>query len=391
VKGLLVVSLTVILVLALLPGCKSAEFEFSSIFLTPDEIIAGEVMHAEVTIRNTGGAEGVYTVRITFDGQLMESRDVILTPGATENVSFTLYPEEPEKYTLEMCGQTKDITVLRPAEFVSGSLSLSPDEIVIGETANADVLIKNTGEARGVYTADIILDGQILESRDLVLEGGISENVSFTFHPEEHGKHTLDVCGQKKIITVLKPAEFEIDFVSMYPDVVSPGEEAIIKVRVDNIGEATGTYSAVLTANEIESGVKEADIAGGEYVILEFVFTADALGTYDIKVAGKSLSLFVTEPGELTVAWVSVKPCEIVIEGQQAIFTAIVRNDTDFDVIYNGIFKIDGVVIISLETEILSGQIVEFSFPVRDLSEGLHILNFGDKEVTFEVTDSTSH
>lgn len=81
-----------------------------------------------------------------------------------------------------------------PAAFTSGSLSISPLEVNVGETVSISVLVTNTGEEEGSYTVTLKINEVIEETREITCAGG-SETVTFATAKDEAGTYSVDVNG----------------------------------------------------------------------------------------------------------------------------------------------------------------------------------------------------
>ena len=79
--------------------------------------------------------------------------------------------------------------------FTSSRLSVSPGAVYVGDTVTISVLVTNNGEAAGSYTVRLEIDGMIEESRDLTLNAGASEEVTFTTTKNMAGTYSVKVGG----------------------------------------------------------------------------------------------------------------------------------------------------------------------------------------------------
>jgi hypothetical protein len=83
-------------------GCaQPAQFELVSMDVNPKEIFVGESTAITVTIKNIGGTEGGYPASITVNQSSKETKNVIVKPGTSETVKFTLIGEYPSAYKIQ--------------------------------------------------------------------------------------------------------------------------------------------------------------------------------------------------------------------------------------------------------------------------------------------------
>ena len=92
------------------------------------------------------------------------------------------------------------------AGFSSSSLSISPPEVNIGEAVSISVLVTNTGEEAGSFTASLKINGVIEDTEEITLAGGASETVAFTTSRDKVSTYSVDVNGLLGSFTVKEAA-----------------------------------------------------------------------------------------------------------------------------------------------------------------------------------------
>jgi hypothetical protein len=92
-------------------------------------------------------------------------------------------------------------------------------------------------------------------------------------------------------------AKFSVVSLVVTPIVVEPGQAVTVNVKVANTGETTGTNKVALTINGAEEEARDVTVASGSTQTVNFTFTRDAPGVFDIKVAGLNETLRVKQAG----------------------------------------------------------------------------------------------
>jgi len=95
---------------------------------------------------------------------------------------------------------------LSPAIFSLGSFTISPDEVSLGESVTISVEVTNTGGEVGNYTVTLSIDGVVEESRDITVNAGDSQQVSFTTVKDLPGGYAVDVNGLNGTFEVVEDA-----------------------------------------------------------------------------------------------------------------------------------------------------------------------------------------
>jgi hypothetical protein len=102
------------------------------------------------------------------------------------------------------------------AQFEITSLDINPAEVTVGETANVSARVTNTGRAGGVYYATLSVDGEKIATKDIGLDPGSTQTVTFALSKDQAGSYEI-VIGKSRatlIVTskrVAKPVEIGYD------------------------------------------------------------------------------------------------------------------------------------------------------------------------------------
>jgi len=103
--------------------------------------------------------------------------------------------------------------------------------------------------------------------------------------------------------------EFEVVSLDAAPSEVSIGEEVKITAKIVNIGEAQGTYTAVLMINDVELERKDVVIPAQDSAIMTFSVVKNEAGTYRLAIDDVTASLSVSDPMQaIRSAWESFQP-----------------------------------------------------------------------------------
>ena len=198
----------------------TAEFEVSSLVVIPTEVVAGQAANVRAAVKNVGEIDGSYTANLTVDGKVVEARDINVSAGATEQVSFTYSTNITGTHSIELAGLTETFTVLRPPEFKISTMAVTPPEALAGDEVRIKADITNTGEVSGSYTATLTVEGDVSQTKEVTLEAGVTETVFFAYSPNAAGTYHLGLDGLTAALKVLEPAPPE------------PAEVKIINNRV---------------------------------------------------------------------------------------------------------------------------------------------------------------
>jgi len=95
-KGLILTIIIVVLAAGMLTSCQKwggeAEFQISSLTITPSEIMAGEKVTVTVDVANVGSRQGTYQGILTISGREVGKKTITVPKGSTEKLTFPLQP-----------------------------------------------------------------------------------------------------------------------------------------------------------------------------------------------------------------------------------------------------------------------------------------------------------
>ncbi len=211
------------------------------------------------------------------------------------------------------------LAYIRPAAFMTSSLSISPAEVGIEQNVTISVLVGNTGALTGSYEVTLKVNFSVVETKSITLAGGGSQRVSFTTTEDRTGDYVVDVNGLRGTFTVaeegvppedqpddepevpLAPADFTIGSLVISPIEVDVGKSVNIGVLVNNTGDLSDNYEVTLKIDNVVIATKEVTVAGGTSQQVTFTRYADTAGTYSVDVNGLTGTFTVEEKEEEVV------------------------------------------------------------------------------------------
>jgi hypothetical protein len=109
----LVEHLSTFAVIAPLPPPLPASFTVSSLNISPTEAEIGETVTISVLVTNTGELEGSYSLNLTVNRTVVETREITMA-GDSQEVAFSTYGDEVGIYSVAVNGLEGSFTVLEP-------------------------------------------------------------------------------------------------------------------------------------------------------------------------------------------------------------------------------------------------------------------------------------
>jgi len=107
---------TIFAVIAPIPPAPApAAFSISNLSIQPTEAQPKQAVTITVSVTNTGGTEGSYTVVLKINGVKETEKSVTIAAGKSQNVSFSLSKEQAASYSVAVDGLSGSFTVAAPA------------------------------------------------------------------------------------------------------------------------------------------------------------------------------------------------------------------------------------------------------------------------------------
>ena len=190
----------------------------------------------------------------------------------------------------------------QPASFLLSDLTINPESVEVGGDISVSVLLENTGDLTGSYEVNLVINDVQAQSQEITLNGGDSEQVTFSVTPEAAGTNTInigDLTGQCEVnepeapptpapTAALPPASFAISDFSIYPGEVKPAEQVTISARVINAGGSEGSYTVILNINGAEEARQEVTLGVDRSELVTFTVARDAEGSYTVNIDGET-------------------------------------------------------------------------------------------------------
>jgi hypothetical protein len=107
---------------------------------------------------------------------------------------------------------TENKPVQKPAEFTVGPITVEPPLVMVGDSVSINTTVNNTGDLAGTYTAVLLVDGQETGRKDITVNPGSSQAVSFQLSQTAAGSHQLAVGSSNTVLTVYNWSPYTIQY-----------------------------------------------------------------------------------------------------------------------------------------------------------------------------------
>jgi len=164
------------------------------------EVAAGGTVTATATVTNRGNRTATVTVPFRVDGVTVDERRVRVDGKETRTVTFERRIDRSGEYSLSVGDETiGSVMVSEPdgpaPDFAVTDATVATDEVAVGEPTTVTATVANDGDAEGTFTAELVVDGAVVDSKRVVVAAGESRTVAFERSFREAGDVTVGVSG----------------------------------------------------------------------------------------------------------------------------------------------------------------------------------------------------
>ena len=139
---------------------KPAEFTLSTMQISEDVVEPGDDITVSAEVSNIGEVPGDYKVTLKMDGEDVDSQTPTVNGGEQQTVSFIVSSKDPGNHDLAAGDLAQSFKVLKPAEFQTSNLKLSPATVTAGWSSTITIDVTNVGEIKGDYSLNLKVNDQ---------------------------------------------------------------------------------------------------------------------------------------------------------------------------------------------------------------------------------------
>jgi len=184
-------------------GPKPARFTLGNLTIQPSEAEVNQPVIIRVNVANVGEEFGAYTLNLTINGVVEETRIIQLSGGNSTIVEFTVIKDTVGTYSVKIGDLTGTFNIIpkapqpKPAEFSIYGLTATPYEGWVNDTIQISFFVRNIGDEKGSISLNLTISNSTsllyLQTITVVLSAGDIKTVSITFKPNSTGTYYVSV------------------------------------------------------------------------------------------------------------------------------------------------------------------------------------------------------
>ena len=186
-------------------GPKPAEFTLGNLTIQPSEAEVNQPITIKVNVTNVGEELGTYTLNLTINGVVEETRIIQLLGGNSTVEEFIVIKDTVGTYSVRIGDLTGTFNIVapppapqpRPAEFAVYGLTINPYEGWVNDTIRISFFVRNVGGESGSASLDLTIRDSTsllyLQTITVELSAGSATTESVTFKPNSTGTYYVAV------------------------------------------------------------------------------------------------------------------------------------------------------------------------------------------------------
>jgi hypothetical protein len=197
----------------------------------------------------------------------------------------------------------------------------------------------------------------------------------------------IEHLSRYALLASMKPASFELAYLSISQSEIMPGETVAASVTICNQGDICGTCPVELMLDNDAMQSEDIEIAGGGTVTVTFTLTSDVPGVHYVNIGNSYGAFYVVEPkspAAFTVSGLNIVP-DSVNAGEIIRVSSLITNTGELTGSYPAVLKINDTVMQTKEVTLEGGEAITVIFGVTLDTYGRFTVSIGDLEGSFEV------
>jgi hypothetical protein len=206
--------------------------------------------------------------------------DTHVAETATETFTVTVQYED------EGSNATGGAIPPRTSTIDGSNFEVSPTTVEAGETVTATATYRNVGSAPGTVTANLVVDGTVVDRQTIELEPGESRTVSFERAMDWPGTYEVGIEGAGSETVTVEGSALEVPNATVTDAELVAGESTTIEATVRNPTDRTveRTLELAIDGIVVESRAVSIPANGERTVTFERGF--DEPGIYEVSISG---------------------------------------------------------------------------------------------------------
>ncbi|MCU4926033.1 right-handed parallel beta-helix repeat-containing protein [Halobacteria archaeon AArc-dxtr1] len=331
--------------------------------LDRSDVEVGESVTISAEVTNDGTIAGDETISLEIDGVVADDATVSVAPGTTETVTFEHVFADAGEYAVTIGGTAVDtVTVAPPPASFDVLIESTDAPVVAGEPLSTVATVENLGGIESSQTIELVVDGTVVDTVAVSLDGGERETVTLVWATEAEDAGDVSVVVRSDDDEAAAAATVEAAYADLVvvdgtidPDSVLVDETVTVLAEVTNDGTVSGTRTLTLATSDVSVANETVTVDAGTTETIAFEHAFGAAGEYDLTVDGAPIgTVAVAEPASFDVTIENTTTP--VVAGEELDVTTTLTNTGDISATQPIELVVDGTVVDAIDVSLDGGE-----------------------------------
>lgn len=255
-----------------------------NVSLNRSAVVQGQGVLVSVTREDTGAP---VNATVTIDGTtLVTGADGSVTHRPAAAGNLTVRATKPETADTVFLEGTATLNVTqRLVDFTYSDLVVSPNRLNQNETITASADVENTGTVTATFTAELKVDGTVVDTQQGTLAPGENTTVAFTRTMAQAGTFQVTIDAlTAETVEVLRTGEVRTASTQIAPTSILVGESVTANATFINVGDTDAEYNVTFAVNGSILEFRQRTLGGGDNRTESFTHTFDKAGNHTVTI-----------------------------------------------------------------------------------------------------------
>lgn len=288
-------------------GAKQPDFSVEEATLSVSAIRINQAVDILTRIANAeGAADGTFTVKLLLNGSVIESRVVTVPAGGLRQVVFNRTFEDAGTFTVKVNNRTAGRISVESADngtgepgdggqtasFVVRNLEVANETVEVGEPVEVSATVRNNGTVTGTYESTFLVNGVVVDRRNVTLLANGSATVSFSRTLSSPGEFEVTIGDAAPVTITVEgsgaASPFTVREASLDADTVKAGTSVAVQATVANDRDEQVTATIELRIEGVQVQSKQVTLPANGSTTVTFNRTFEESGSFEVTVGNES-------------------------------------------------------------------------------------------------------
>jgi hypothetical protein len=191
----------------------------TNLTVEPHEVGVGQPITISANVTNVGEEAGSYSVTLTINDVVKETKTIQLLGGEYKIVDFTVTESAEGNYFVKIGGLNVTFSISAappPSTWRMSGLFVSPYEAWVNDVVTISVNVTNTGDNAGSYSLAFKVNDEVRQIKTVQLSAGETKTVKANVTESSEGVYSVNVGGLAGTFYIVPTGKHTLKVLTQY-------------------------------------------------------------------------------------------------------------------------------------------------------------------------------